>query len=96
MPLDGDHHRRLDQRAGRHRRALKKPDRARLLSAIGQINADHLRTHPFLGTCPTSLDGRESIYRFRGFGRQLASCTYDLSGVTAVSLVNRLIGQLGR
>jgi hypothetical protein len=80
---------------GARRRALKKTERAHLLSAIGQINADYLRTHPFRGLCPTGVDGLESIYRFRGFGRQLASCTYDLSGVRAVTLVNRLISQLG-
>ena len=81
---------------GARRRVLKETERARLLSAIGQIRADYLRKHPFRGTCPTAFDGQESIYRFRGFGRQLASCTYDLSGVRAVTLVNRLISELDR
>jgi hypothetical protein len=80
---------------GARRRALKKAERAHVLSAIRKINADYLRAHPFRGLCPTTIDGLESSYRFRGFGRQLASCTYDLSGVRAVTLVNRLISQLG-
>ena len=75
---------------GATRRALKLTERAQLLGAVRRITADYLRTHPFRGTCPTAFDGEESIFRFRGFGGRLASCTYDLSGVRAVSLVNRL------
>ncbi len=81
---------------GFRRRALRETERADLLSAIGQIKAEYLRRHPFRGVCPTAYDGQESIYRFRGFGRELASCTYGLSGVRAVTLVNRLIRQLDR
>ena len=81
---------------GFRRRALKETERADLLSAIGQIKAEYLRRHPFRGVCPTAYDGQESIYRFRGFGRELASCTYGLSGVRAVTLANRLIRQLDR
>ena len=79
---------------GARRRALTKAERAQLLNAIGQIRAEYLRQHPFRGQCPTSLDGLESVYRFRGFATPLASCIYDLSGVRAVTLVNRLIVQL--
>ena len=81
---------------GFRRRALRETERAQLLSAIGQIKAEYLRRHPFRGVCPTAYDGQESIYRFRGFGRELASCTYGLSGVRAVTLVNRLISRLDR
>src|SRR5262245_1636500 len=48
-------------------RALKPRDRRALLAAIGRLDAGYLRTHPFTGTCPTAYDGRESVYRFRGF-----------------------------
>ena len=77
--------------SGGKRHALKPTDRARLLRAISEITADYLRKHPFRGMCPTALDGQESLYRFRGLGRELASCAYDLTGVRAVILVNRLI-----
>ena len=81
---------------GVRRRALTRSERADLLTAIRGIDAGYLRRHPFRGTCPTAFDGQESIYRFRGFRGQLASCTYDLRGVSAVTLVNRLIDELGR
>lgn len=82
--------------AGYRRHALKPPERTLLLSAIGQIKADYLRKHPARGLCSTVADLPEVIYRFREYGRPLASCTYDLSGVRAVTLVNRLIRQLDR
>ena len=49
---------------------------------------------PFRGTCPTASDGIESIYRFRGFAPTLASCTYDLRGMQAVRLTERLLAKL--
>ena len=78
------------------RHALGKTERASLLAAIGEIEPIYLRAHPFRGVCPTAYDGQESIYRFRGFDTRLPSCTYDLRGVRAVTLVNRLISQLNR
>ena len=76
---------------GYRRHALKPPERTLLLSAIGQIKAAYLRKHPARGLCSAVPDLPELIYRFRGYGRPLASCTYDLSGVRAVTIVNRLI-----
>ena len=75
-------------------RPLKASDRIALLCAIGTLDAKYLRAHPFAGTCPTAYDGSESIYHFRGVPRALASCTYDLRGVAAVRLVERLLGTL--
>ena len=81
---------------GYRRYALKPPERQLLLSAIGQIKADYLRKHPARGLCSAVPDLPEVIYRFRGYGQPLASCTYDLSGVRAVTIVNRLMSQLER
>jgi hypothetical protein len=75
-------------------RRLKAAERVALLHAIRALDATYLRDHPFAGTCPTAYDGSESIYRFRGFSRSLASCTYDLRGVEAVRLAERLLGGL--
>jgi hypothetical protein len=75
-------------------RRLAPADRSALLRAIGRLDLAYLRAHPFKGTCPTAYDGQESIYRFRGFARSLPGCTYDLRGVEAVRLVERLIGTL--
>jgi hypothetical protein len=75
-------------------RRLKASERVALLRAIGRLDAKYLQSHPFIGTCPTAYDGSESIYRFRGFRRPLASCTSDLRGVEAVRLAERLFGTL--
>jgi hypothetical protein len=75
-------------------RRLKPSERLALLRAIRQLDPAYLASHPFKGTCPTAYDGSEAIYRFRGFSRPLASCAYDLRGVKAVQLVERLIGTL--
>jgi hypothetical protein len=75
-------------------RRLKASERVALLRAVGRLDEKYLQAHPFVGTCPTAYDGSESIYRFRGFPRPLASCTSDLRGVEAVRLVERLIGTL--
>jgi hypothetical protein len=75
-------------------RTLAPGDRAALLRAIDQLDLGYLRSHPFRGTCPIAYDGIESIYRFRGFPRVLASCKYDLRGVRAVRLVDRLLATL--
>jgi hypothetical protein len=75
-------------------RRLETRERSALLRAIHALDAQYLRAHPFAGTCPTAYDGSESIYRFRGFPRALASCTYDLRGVQAVRLTERLLGTL--
>ena len=75
---------------GATRRALKPTERAQLLGAVDESRLTTSGRIPSWGTCPTAFDGQESIFRFRGFGGRLASSTYDLSGVRAVSLVNRL------
>jgi hypothetical protein len=75
-------------------RPLSRSARAALLRAIAKLDAAYLRAHPFTGTCPTAYDGAESIYRFRGFAHALPSCTYDLRGVEAVRLTNRLLATL--
>ena len=75
-------------------RRLGPRERAALLNAIGKLDIRYLRAHPFTGTCPIAYDGVESVYRFRDFRRPLASCTYDLRGVEAVRLVERLLGTL--
>jgi hypothetical protein len=46
--------------------------------------------------CPTTYDGTESIYRFRGFSGQVASCRYDLRAVEAVKVTDRLLATLKR
>src|SRR5262245_21801167 len=55
-------------------RRLAKADRAALLRAIAALDVTTLR--PFLGTCPTSHDVPESVYRFRGIARTLPECKY--------------------
>lgn len=80
--------------AGYKPRRLAPAERRNLLRAIGALDPAYLRSHPFRGTCPIAYDGSESIYRFRGFQRPLASCTYDLRGVRAVQLVERLLASL--
>lgn len=75
-------------------RRLQPGERRALLRAIRALDPAYLAAHPFRGICPTAYDGAESIYRFRGFSRPLASCTYDLRGVRAVQLVERLLATL--
>ncbi len=75
-------------------RRLKTGERLALLGAIRKLALPYLRAHPFAGMCPTAYDGSESIYRFRGFARPLASCTYDLQGVDAVRLAEQLFKTL--
>jgi hypothetical protein len=77
-------------------RRLTRSARAELLRAIAKLDTAYLRAHPFTGTCPTASDGAESIYRFRGFARAFGSCTYDLRGVQAVRLTDRLLATLKR
>jgi hypothetical protein len=75
-------------------RPLSAADRVALLRAIGALDLAYLRTHPFRGTCPTAYDGSETIYRFRGFSTTIRSCTYDVRGIRAVQLADRLLGTL--
>jgi len=82
--------------AGYRPRRLAPAERRALVRAIGRLDRDYLRRHPFKGTCPIAYDGSEAIYRFRGFGLALPSCTYDMRRVEAVKLVERLIGSLKR
>jgi hypothetical protein len=72
-------------------RRLEPGERLGLLRAVRALDPAYLRAHPFRGMCPTAVDSSESIYRFRGFPRPLASCTYDLRGVRAVRLTERLL-----
>src|SRR5262245_45519957 len=75
-------------------RPLSPSSRTELLRAIAKLKPAYLRAHPFKGTCPTAYDGTESIYRFRGFAHPLPSCTYDVGGVEAVRLTERLLSTL--
>ena len=76
---------------GRQSRRLTLLERRALAAAIAQLRPSALP--PFTGTCPIAYDGQELTYRFRG-KRALRSCTYDLRGVRAVQLVNRLLASL--
>ena len=73
-------------------RRLARADRAALLRAIAALDVKGLR--PFRGTCPTSHDVPESVYRFRGVARVLPECAYDLKRVKAVQLTDRLLETL--
>jgi hypothetical protein len=75
-------------------RRLKPAERLALLRAVKALDPAYLRAHPFKGTCPVAYDGQESTYRFDGFARPLASCTYELRGVQAVHLAERLLATL--
>ena len=75
-------------------RRLQPSERTALLCSIRTLDFGSIRAHPFEGTCPIAYDGTESIYRFRGFSRPLASCTYDLRRVQAVRLTERLLASL--
>jgi hypothetical protein len=72
-------------------RRLATRERAALLRAIRTLDLADLRAHPFKGICPTASDGSELVYRFRGFDHAVATCTYDVRGVKAVSLTDRLL-----
>ena len=80
--------------AGYVPRRLAPSERRALLRAIRAFDLAWIRAHRFRGTCPIAYDGTESIYRFRGFSRPLASCTYDLRGVHAVRLTEGLLATL--
>jgi hypothetical protein len=75
-------------------RRLKPVEHAELLRAVKAFDPSYLVAHPFKGTCPIAYDGQESVYRFRGVKRALASCTYDLRGVRAVRLTERILATL--
>jgi hypothetical protein len=75
-------------------RRLAPAERRTLLRAMRALDLAAIRSRPFTGTCPVAYDGQESIYRFRGVSQPLASCTYDLRGVSAVRLTNRLLAAL--
>jgi hypothetical protein len=77
-------------------RPLTRAERRELTRAIRGLNAAYFRKHPFTGTCPIAYDGTESIYRFRGFPLRLASCRFDVQGVPAVELTERLLATLKR
>jgi hypothetical protein len=77
-------------------RKLTRSDRAKLLHAIARISPAYLRAHPFRGTCPVAYDGAQSIYRFRGFRTPLATCDYELEGLQAVRVTERLLASLQR
>jgi hypothetical protein len=79
---------------GYRSRRLSQRDRRALLRAIAALDSAYLRTHHFKGTCPTAYDGRESIYRFRGFKATLPFCTYDLRRVRAVRVAERILARL--
>ena len=81
-------------RPGLPSRRLSARERQDLLDAIAEVDPSELP--PFEGTCPTAYDGTETVYRFRGVERPLASCTYDLTGVEAVVLTERLLETLER
>ena len=76
---------------GRQSRRLTPSERRALTAAIAQLRPPSLPK--FTGTCPIAYDGQELTYRFRG-KRALRSCTYDLRGVRAVMLVDRLLASL--
>ena len=67
---------------------------ARVEPAIHELDPAYLRRHPFTGTCPIASDGQESIYRFRGFVPSIPSCRYDVSGMPAVRITERLLATL--
>ena len=73
---------------GAVRAAVRPADRLRLEHAIAALDVRRLR--PFRGVCPTVADGPEWIYRFRGVARPLSTCRYDLRGVAAVVLADRI------
>ena len=79
---------------GYRSRPLKASERRALVRAIAKLDRRSIVAHPFRGTCPTALDGRESVYRFRGFALTLPSCTYDLDEVEAVRLAARIVASL--
>jgi hypothetical protein len=81
---------------GRVSRPLKPAERTALLRAIGKLDIAYLRSHPFKGTCPTAYDARKSTYRFRGFDVDVPQCTYDVRGIEAVTLTERLLASLKR
>ena len=75
-------------------RALSAAERRSLIRAIGDLDAAYLRRHPFRGTCPTAYDAPESVYRFRGFTPSIPACRYDVRGLQAVRLTERLLATL--
>ena len=80
--------------AGFRSRRLRAAERRALLRAIRALDPAYLDAHPFTGLCPTAYDGAESVYRFRGFGRSIASCRHDVRGIRAVRLTEQLLASL--
>ena len=79
---------------GYRTRTLSATARRSLIRAVADLDAAYLRRHPFKGTCPMAYDGQESIYRFRGFAPSIPSCKYDVRGLQAVRLTERLLSTL--
>jgi hypothetical protein len=79
---------------GYRTRPLTATARRSLIRAIAGLDAAYLRSHPFKGTCPLAYDAPESIYRFRGFTPSIPSCKYDVRGLQAVRLTERLLSTL--
>jgi hypothetical protein len=79
---------------GYRSRPLTSASRRALIRAIGELDTGYLRRHPFRGACPTVYDGPESVYRFRGFASSLPACKYDVRGIPAVRLTERLLATL--
>ncbi len=74
--------------------ALSPAARRSLIRAIGELDAAYLRRHPFKGVCPTAYDASESVYRFRGFTPSIPACKYDVRGLQAVRMTERLLATL--
>jgi hypothetical protein len=79
---------------GYRSRALSAAQQRSMIAAIHDLDAGYLRKHPFNGTCPIAYDGTEAIYRFRGFVPSIPACKYDVRGIRAVRLTERLLATL--
>ena len=73
--------------------ASRRPNALRCWPRSAGSTSRYLRAHPFKGTCPIAYDGR-SRSTASAASRARCPCTYDLSRVEAVRLVEQLLGSL--
>ena len=60
---------------------------------LAALDLAEVRSHPFTGTCPTAYDGPELVFRLQGVAPPLRGCTWDLSRVPVLQLLERLVAR---
>jgi hypothetical protein len=94
------------ERTGRVHQAAKPPNDlgtvspaalAALDAAIRKTDFTALRSHPFIGQCPTAFDGQEIVFEFGAPGgvQRIATCEVDVDfGLPVFVAVSTALGPL--